>query len=152
MLDNNAHQDDEQRTSTTVVRRMSRLKRRRPCSNSVSGTRLPSRNAMSPNIVFGPVAIASPVPVPLTTDLPRNTRWDAFGSVAASGAIDVGRSRLGGGATRRSASIAERKDRATRAGARPRPADSRNTSPGTTFRDGVSSQKRRAASALLNSC
>ena len=82
------------RTSTTVVRRISRLNRRSPCSNSVSGARLRNRTAMSPNIVFGPVAVASAVPVPLTTDVPRNTRSGASGPVppvgAAAAALSAG--------------------------------------------------------------
>ena len=69
-------------TSATVVRRISRLNRRRPCSNSVSGARVPRRTAMSPKSVLGPVATATAVPVPLTTDVPRKTRWGASGPVS----------------------------------------------------------------------
>ena len=129
-------------TSTTVVRRISRLKRRRPCSNSVSGDRLPSRTAMSPNIVFGPVAMASAVPVPLTTDVPRNTRCGAFG---ISRGVRRGRWRVGEpscrpAATRRSASIAGRRDRATRAAARRR-------APGRRPTVGRRRRARRSAAA-----
>ena len=127
-------------TRTTVVRRISRLNRRRPRSNSVSGARLPSRTAMSPNIVFGPVAIATAVPVPLTTDVPRNTRCGASGPVPPS----VGRRRtrlVGRQRLARQHRLLNRRSRdsSSRASAGTRsPADSRKTSPGTTCRNGIS--------------
>ena len=61
-------------TRPMVVRRISRLNRRRPCSNSVSGALVRNRTAMSPNTLRGPVAVAMPVAVPLTTEVPRKTR------------------------------------------------------------------------------
>jgi hypothetical protein len=36
---------------------------------------------MSPKTVFEPVTVARAVPVPLTTDVPRNTRCGALGRV-----------------------------------------------------------------------
>ena len=131
-------------TSTTVVRRISRLNRRSPCSNSVSGARAASRTAMSPNIVFGARGRRQ-----------RRARAADDRRAEEHQVRRVGsRSRSRGGrrrhacrpaATRRSASIAEPRDRATRAAAR-RPAPDRRPragtrSPGTTFRSGVSCQR-----------
>ena len=42
---------------------------------------------MSPNIVFAPVASATAVPVPLTTEVPRNTRSGASGPVVPLGVV-----------------------------------------------------------------
>ena len=62
-------------TRKATVRMMSSAKCRMPRWNSVSGGGVDRRAAMSPNAVSRPVATTTARAVPLTTDVPRNTRF-----------------------------------------------------------------------------
>jgi hypothetical protein len=127
------------RTSTIVVRKISRLNLRNPCSNSDAGARVPRRFAMSPNTVRGPVASATAMAVPLTTEVPRKTNAGSSGPIAtASGApacLSTGSDSPVSIAcwTERSRASSRRASAGTRS-----PADRRIKSPGTTARREIS--------------
>ena len=91
-------------------------------------------------MVLGPVAIARAVAVPLTTDVPRNTRCgasgpDALPSVDAWACLSAGNdSPVSIDCwTERSRDSSKLASAGTRS-----PAESRKTSPGTTLRRGIS--------------